>query len=137
MKALVLIVAMLPAMASAQSVEMESDWIELVKGHRGAKMGVEVRDLVTDPVTGEQTVTVSIPKLVLGDTPMMEEVVVTGKGPQKREFEPLFPELEAQWVDDYDNDNYGLLVKLKKDQKIPFRLFFSSEAGVLDNSVKP
>jgi hypothetical protein len=69
---------------------------------------------------------------------VMEEVRVIAKAPEKAEMPELLPELQTEWVDDYDNDHYGLLVKLK-GQKVPFRLFFtaSGQGGAIDNSVKP
>ncbi|MEM6545619.1 MAG: hypothetical protein AAF680_11985 [Pseudomonadota bacterium] len=119
----------------AQSIGMESDWLELVKGHRGAKLGAEVMDVSFDASTGERKVMIAIPKESMGDDSDMEEVRVVGQAPEEFEMPDILPEMETQWVDDYDNDNYGLLVKFKKDQRVPFRLFFSSGDGFLDGSV--
>jgi hypothetical protein len=82
---------------------------------------------------------VKIPKVSVDENSTMEEVRVVGKAPEKAKMPELFPELETEWVDDYDNDHYGLLVKLYSDQKIPFRLFFSAEGqgGSINNSVRP
>lgn len=139
MRALLILTLLLPALAQAQSVGMQSDWLELVKGHRDAKSGVEVMDVKVDPSTGAQSVMVSIPKETMEDDDDMEEVRVIGKAPEKAEIPDLLPELETEWVDDYDNDHYGLLVKLKKNQKIPFRLFFSSQgqAGAIGGPAQP
>ncbi|MFK7829355.1 MAG: hypothetical protein AB8B57_06200 [Congregibacter sp.] len=141
MRAIMLFVCLFPAIGFAQSLGMESDWLELVKGHHENKMGIDVMDVTTDPETGEQMIKLSIPKESMAestrDSDDMEEVRVIGRAPDKAEPIDLFPELETQWIDDYDNGHYGLLVKFKKRQAIPFRLFMSSGDGFLDNSVKP
>ena len=127
---------LMPASAHAQTAGMESDWIEFVKGHREARMGAEVRDVSEDPETGTTTLIVAIPKESMGEPHTeMEEVTVIGKAPEKTEFKPLFPDIQTQWVDDYDNDFYGLLVRLNGDQKVPFRLFFSAhgQGGAIEN----
>lgn len=129
----------LAAGAFGQSGELQSDWLELVKGHRDGKSGAQIMDVKQDGSTGHQTVMVKIPKAAMSDDSDMEEVKVIGRAPDKKERPDLLPELETEWVDDYDNDHYGLLVKLKSDQKIPFRLFFSAggQAGSIDNGIQP
>jgi len=128
-----------PVTAFSQSVGMESDWLELVKGHRDGKSGAQVMDIQQDPSTGHQTAMIKVPKVVLLSETDMEEVKVVGRAPEKREMPDLLPEFESEWVDDYDNDHYGLLVKLKSDQKVPFRLFFSTDGqgGTIDGGVQP
>lgn len=115
------------AFAAAQpaSLELQSDWLELVKGHRDGKTGAQIMHIDRDPGTGQQTVRVKIPKASMQDKADVEEIKVMGQAPQQREMPELLPELETEWVDDYDNDHYGLLVKFREDQKTPFRLFFS------------
>ena len=137
--ALPLLLLFVSTTASGQSLGMQSDWLELVKGHRDSKSGVQIMDVNSDPDTGHQTAMIRIPKTALNDDSDMEEVRVIGKAPEKYEMPDLLPELETEWVDDYDNDHYGLLVKLNSEQKIPFRLFFSAQGqgGNLDNSVQP
>ncbi|GAB5412826.1 MAG: hypothetical protein Cons2KO_04290 [Congregibacter sp.] len=139
MKALLVTVFLLPLVAQAQSLGMQSDWLELVKGHRDGITGAQVMDVSNEPETGYQKVMVKIPKASMNDDSDMEEVKVIGKAPENKEMPDLLPELETEWVDDYDNDHYGLLVKLKKNQRVPFRLFFSTDgqAGSIDNGVQP
>jgi hypothetical protein len=136
---LVPLLALLSETAFGQSEGMQSDWLELVKGYRDGKSGAQIMDVSEDPSTGNQTVLVKIPKVSVDENSTMEEVRVIGKAPEKAKMPELFPELETEWVDDYDNDHYGLLVKLYSDQKIPFRLFFSAEGqgGSINNSVRP
>ena len=55
----------------------------------------------------------------------IEEVVVIGRKPAKPE--PL--DISYEWVDDYDNDRYGLLIHIPKDSEWPIRLYINSSAG--------
>lgn len=123
--------------AYGETLGMESDWLELVKGERCPNSGAEIMGVSKDADTGHHTVLVKLPKSVVSDDPMLEEVRVVAQAPEKMKMPELFPELETEWVDDYDNDHYGLLVKLKSDQRVPIRLFLSSSSGFLDGSVKP
>ncbi|MBN7796857.1 hypothetical protein [Parahaliea mediterranea] len=114
--------------ALAQSATQETDWMELVKGYKGSKVGAELRDIQIMDDTGSQRITVAIPKSAIGHPDTMEEVRVVGRRPDKLEFE--FPlEFTYEWVDDYDNDYYGLVLHLGKDSKVPFRLFMDSRSG--------
>jgi hypothetical protein len=126
------------SLAAAQPpAEMQTDWMEFVKGHTGNQVGAQVRGVESDPETGERRLIVAIPKEVLQDESMMEEVRVVGRAPDKVEFE--LPEFETQWIDDYDNDYYGLLVRLKDGPETPIRLFFNAAGagGVIDNGPQP
>ena len=126
------------ALAQPASLELQSDWLELVKGHRDGKTGAEIMGVTEEPGTGYQTVMVKIPKATLEDESDMEEVTVTAAAPEKRELPNPLPELETQWVDDYDNDHYGLLIKFREDQQTPFRLFFSMQGqGAAVGGVSP
>ena len=115
-----------PPLAVAQN-EMQSDWLEFVKGRRDSKTGAEVMGVKKDPETGEATAMLRVPKKSVVYASDMEEVRVVGQAPEKREMPEVLPELETQWVDDYDNDHYGLLIKFTEDQAVPFRLFFSAQ----------
>ncbi|WOJ98569.1 hypothetical protein R0137_08355 [Congregibacter brevis] len=138
-RSFVVLAALFPMVALSQSLGMESDWLELVKGHRDGKSGAQVMEVKKDPATGNQMAMIKVPKVVLLSETDMEEVKVVAKMPEKSEMPDILPELESEWVDDYDNDHYGLLVKLRSDQKIPFRLFFSADGqgGSIDGGVQP
>ena len=116
--------------ASAQDkAMMETDWLELVKGYKGRGVGAEVREVGSDSEGGQRLV-IAIPKAAMPNRSEMEEVVVVGQAPGKIEFD-LIPEFEYEWVEDYDNDYYGLLIRLNEDSKVPIRLFLQSEAGFI------
>lgn len=121
--------------ASAESLGMQSDWLELVKGQRCETSGAQIMNVADSTDTGHQTVLLRIPKASLEGDADMEEVRVVARMPEKAELPELLPELETEWIDDYDNDHYGLLVKLRSDQKVPIRLFMSSRDGFLDGAV--
>lgn len=124
---LALTVLAFPAAAQDKAM-LESDWLDLVRGHRGEKMGLEVKESRIDPETGKRHLVIAVPKVSVGDANVMEEVLVVGRRPERPD---LLPDLEFEWVEDYDNDFYGLLVRFTEDQQTPLRLYFSSEAGFL------
>ncbi len=107
---------------------MKTEWIELVKGYKGATTGAEVREIEENADDGSRTITLAIPKTVMKHPDEIEEVVVVARKPE--EPEPLF-NLRLQWLDDYDNDNYGLVIHLSKDSNWPIRLYMNSESGYM------
>ena len=111
--------------ASAQEgTSLESDWLELVKGHRGETMGVELREIEAGEEAGTHKVTLAVPKTAIEHPDAIEEVVVVGRKPE--EPEPL--QIKYEWLDDYDNDNYGLVIHLGKGNW-PIRLYMNSTPG--------
>ncbi|MFT6287620.1 MAG: hypothetical protein ACJAYC_003841 [Halieaceae bacterium] len=108
---------------------METDWLELVKGYKGSGVGAEVREVDTNE-DGGQSLVIAIPKASMPDYDAMEEVVVVGQAPGKIDFD-LIPEFDYEWVEDYENDYYGLLIRLNEDSKVPIRLYMNSEDGFL------
>lgn len=116
--------------ASAQSDNslLETDWIELVKGYKGETVGAELREIEPADDEGTRKITLAIPKTAISHPDKIDEVVVVGKKPDKPE--PLL-DVQLEWLDDYDNDNYGLVIYLSEDSNWPIRLFMSSEAGFI------
>ena len=135
LSALLLLVA--SSIATAQQTNrLESDWLPLVTGERCEKSGAEIMGVSRNPETRHHEVLVRIPKTRLGEDPTMEEVRVVAKAPEKLKLANPLPELQTEWVDDYDNDHYGLLVKFTSDQKIPIRLFFSTGDTQWDGAIQ-
>ena len=116
----------LAMLAQAEDVEpVQSDWLELVKGYKGETLGTEMREIEDD---GEnRTVTLAIPKESISHPDSIEEVVVVGRKPQ--ELEPL--EIEYKWLDDYDDDNYGLVIYLGRNSRWPIRFYLNSDPGFI------
>ena len=121
--------ALLVPYANAQDEEapkpgMETDWLEFVKGYKGEKMGAEVRE-VEQGEQGQRLV-IAIPKVSMADPDAIEEVRVVGQAPQEID---LSPEFEYEWVDDYDNDFYGLVIRFSDETRWPIRLYLHSDTG--------
>lgn len=109
-------------------VLMETDWLEFVKGHKGNTVGAEVREADRDSTTGGSRLVIAIPKVAMDDPAMMEEVRVVGQAPKDIDF---LPDYEYEWVDDYDNDYYGLIIRFSEDTQYPIRLYIESNSGFI------
>ena len=124
------LVLMLPLSLAAQTTTevLQTDWLELVKGSRGDTVGAQLREVEEGEEPGTQKITLAIPKSSISDPDSIEEVVVIGRMPEKPE-----PILDAsyEWVEDYDSDNYGLIIRLSEDTKWPIRLFMYSDSGFI------
>ena len=119
---------MLPVFSYAQNQMTETDWLEMVEGYTGSEVGAQMRKIEKDDTTGGQKLTISIPKIAINHPDTMEEVVVVGQAPEERG--PLFEfKYEYEWLDDYDNDNYGLVIRVGKETNWPIRLFMHSDDG--------
>lgn len=122
---LLALLLVLPSIAVAQEEgePLQSDWLELVKGYKGKTLGTELREI--DDTGESRTITLAIPKTSISSPDEIEEVVVVGRQPEKPE--PL--DITYEWLDDYENDNYGLVIRLGKNSRWPIRLYLNSEAG--------
>ncbi|QIB67058.1 hypothetical protein [Kineobactrum salinum] len=123
---------MLALAAAAEPVSSETGWMELVKGHLDKNTGADVRDVQPGEKEGFKKVTLAIPKKVVqSHDGELEEITVIGQRPQSIDLIPDFkvPEFEYEWVDDYDNDYYGLIIHLRDDGSLPLRLYLESSAG--------
>lgn len=115
----------------AQGESGQSSWLELVKGPNGDIIGAELVEIQPGDTDDTQTMMVAIPKAGLGNRDDIEEVLVIGRRlPEPERPEPI--DFSYEWVDDYDNDNYGLVIRLGKDTNWPIRLYMNSAAGFID-----
>jgi hypothetical protein len=117
----------LPVFAQTDNVLLESDWMELVKGSRDEAFGAELREIEDGDTGDTQKITLAIPKSAISHPDAIEEVVVIGRKPEKPE--PL--DISYEWLDDYDSDNYGLVIRLGKDTNWPIRLYLNSDPGFM------
>ena len=115
------------SMAQSGPDPMQSDWLELVKGYRGADHGVQLIEIEEGETADTQKITLAIPKKSVGNPNEIEEVIVIGRMPEKPE--PL--DITYEWAADYDNDNYGLVIRLGKDTNWPISLYMNSEPGFI------
>jgi len=122
-----LLLTPLALLAQEDGQPLQSDWIQLVKGYRDQGSGVEMREVEYGSEAGTRTVTLAIPKSSRINPDDIEEVVVVGRRPAKPE--PL--DITYEWLDDYDDDNYGLVIRLGKDSNWPIRLYLDSGPGYM------
>lgn len=121
-----LALALCGAMAAGaqKGTSLESDWLEFVAGSKGKTMGVELREITPGDTEGTQRVVLAVPKRVISHPDAIEEVVVVGRAPDKPE--PL--NIRYEWLNDYDRDNYGLVIHIG-ESRWPIRLYMNSSPG--------
>ena len=112
-------------LAQTDNQPLQSDWLELVKGYRGDAYGAQVRKIEDGEDKDTHKITLAIPKSAISDPDVIEEVVVYGRKPE--EPEPL--DITYEWLDDYDKDSYGLVIRLGKNSQWPIRLYMYSNTG--------
>ena len=122
-----LLLVLIGAIAHADDNAMQTDWMAVVKGSRDAVSGTEVVEVEDNGADGTRTVTLAIPKRALSDPAAIEEIVVIGKAPEKSE--PMDLDISYEWIADYDEDNYGLVIRLGKETNWPIRLYLNSGPG--------
>lgn len=114
--------------AHAQGTTMESGWLELVKGSRDDTMGAQLVNIEEGDSADTQKITLAIPKTTAANRDEIEEVLVVGQRLDKPEkSRPI--KFTYEWISDYDNDNYGLVIHLGKDTNWPIRLYMNSDPG--------
>ena len=111
-----------------EKASMETDWLEFVKGYKDSVVGAEVREAQPGGNGKGSTLMIAIPKTAMSDPSVIEEVRVVGQAPQEID---LLPEFEYEWVEDYDNDFYGLLIRFSEDSRMPIRLYLHSDTGFI------
>lgn len=107
--------------------ERETEWIEPVEGFTEQGMGVRVVTIETIPVDGSKRMTIAIPRESLEDYADMEEIVVIGRQPDKKERRI---DVQYEWVADYEEDYYGLILRFGSEDSLPIRLYLKSDQGI-------
>lgn len=120
------------AILSPGILALETDWLELKEGHKGEKIHAKVQRIKLPELGGDggQHVTVSIPKDKLESTEKVHEVVVVEQRDGKEE---VLPGIRYEWSEDYENDNYGLIIKLGKMQNYPIRVYLKDDLPLPDH----
>ena len=108
--------------ACAGELKLETGWLKSEVGHQSDPLGVKVVDVQENA----SKITISIPKKNVPQLKEIEEVLVIGEKPEKLEM-PSMRKIKYEFVKDYDNDNYGLVIYLGSRQQIPFRLYLKGE----------
>jgi hypothetical protein len=116
--------------AWSEDTSVQSGWLELVKGAKEATLGAELVEIKAGDTADSQTITVAIPKTAIANPEEIEEVLVLGQRPEKPEKpEPL--DITFEWAGDYDADNYGLVIRLRRNTNWPIRLYMNSDPGFI------
>ena len=112
---------------------LETDWLELKEGHEGDKIHAKVQRIKLPELGGDggQHLILTIPKDELESTDKVREVVVVGKRGDKEE---ALPGTRYEWSEDYENDNYGLIIKLDKMQNYPIRVYLKDDLPLPENN---
>ena len=125
-----LLLLLLSTVSRADDGAVQTGWLELVKGARDSTVGAEVVGVEAGDTADTQTITLAIPKKSIANPDAIEEVVVIGQRPEKPEKpEPL--DITYKWAADYDNDNYGLVIRLSRNTNWPIRLYMNSNPGFM------
>ena len=111
---------------------LETDWLELKEGHKGQKIGAKVHRIKLPGLNGYggQHLILTIPKDELKSTDNVREVVVVGKRGDKEE---ALPGISYEWSEDYEKDNYGLIIKLDKMENYPIRVYLKDDLPLPEN----
>lgn len=131
------LVALLSAslQVAAEPVASQTGWLELVKGHLDQESGTTVADVQPGDQAGTRKVTLYIPRQTLsGHEGDIEEVRVVGQRPGGG-IDIQLPDFRYEWVDDYENDYYGLVIHLRDDGSLPLRLYLESSTGYADQEL--
>lgn len=109
---------------------MQTGWLELVKGSRDDATGAQLVNIEEGDTADTQKITLAIPKAAAANRADIEEVLVIGQRlPEPEKSKPI--KFTYEWVSDFDNDNYGLVIRLGKDTNWPIRLYMNSEPGFM------
>lgn len=124
-----ILLATLCFLASNQLLALDTGWLELEAGHIDTQSGSSVRSV--NQQDDGQIITVSIPKSRLKrDNKGVEEIVIIGRRQKDAQEERLL-DVSYEWAKDIEGDNYGLIIKLKNNSKLPIRLHFARDEGTL------
>ena len=124
-----LVTLSVPTLAETDRSIMNSGWLDLVKGSRDDATGAELMAIEQGKAEGRRKVTIAIPKSSMGHPDTIEEVLVVGKAPEEGGPLPM-PNVEYEWVKDYDDDNHGLIIHLGEGAVWPIRLQMKSPPGL-------
>lgn len=112
---------------STPLLALDTGWLELEEGHIDNQSGSSVRSVTQQD--DKQIITVAIPKSQLKrDNKGLEEIVIIGRRQKDAKEEPLL-DVSYEWANDIEGDNYGLIIKLKHNSKMPIRLHFARDEG--------
>ncbi|MBL4782677.1 MAG: hypothetical protein JKX92_10595 [Porticoccaceae bacterium] len=111
---------------------LETGWLELKEGHQGQKIKAKVQRIKLPELGGDggQHVTVTIPRDALENTDKVHQVVVVGK---RGDQEETLTGVRYEWAEDYENNDYGLIIKLDKLENYPIRVYLKDDLPLPEN----
>ncbi len=112
------------AATAAMGAELETEWIEPHEGFTEPRFGVRVHDIEELPDEAGRKILVEIPRESLQHRTDIPEIVITARRKDRSERQLEIPHA---WLADYDNDHYGLVIYLGRNQNLPFRLFLKTD----------
>lgn len=100
---------------SAQQKVLETDWLQPSVGSEGTVLGAEVKRIAQLPDDKGFVIDLAIP---LENASRFDEIEVISNDTDS----PL-PQLKThRWIEDYEKDDYGLRIFLKRNPRVGFRL---------------
>lgn len=105
-------------------VELQTEWITPDEGFTESRFGVRVHDIEELPDEAGRKITVEIPRESLQHRTDIPEIVITARRSDRTERQLEIPHA---WLADYDNDHYGLVLYLGRNENLPFRLFLKTD----------
>jgi len=109
---------------AAMAAELRSEWIEPNVGSSESLLGARIHSIEDLPDAAGQRVVIEIPRESLQYRDDIPEIVITARRRDSTEWQLDIPH---EWVSDYDNDHYGLVLYLGRDQNLPLRLFLKTD----------
>lgn len=116
---------------NALALNVETDWLEMEVGFEDKTTGTKLKSIESTPDAEQQLITVAIPKSSIKDQQEIEEIIIIGHKPTKEEFKIPFT---YEWAKDFENDYYGLIIKLNKKTNYPIRIYFKDD---ITNDLSP
>lgn len=110
----------LPAFAA----EVQTEWIAPREGFTESGVGARIKSIEALPADEGQRVTIEIPRSAVAEGEIVQEIIVTAQRPDKTES-PV--SVRHEWVADYENDYYGLVLYLGSKEQTPLRIYLKSE----------
>jgi hypothetical protein len=103
---------------------LESDWLNTNVGSTGDKMGAKVIRVTNDPGKDSTTVDILLP---VENADEYDGIVVIGKDSKQ----PIKQVKDPEWLEqDYQKNEYGLRLYLKKEPGFQFRLRLIDNEGI-------
>ena len=128
MKYLIALFSALIVTASAQTPSPNdlTGWLIAEPGSKESTLGAQVISVNT-----EENATVIELEVPVSNPAALEEVTVIGRQPEQSE-EALEQIRQAEWLQAYENGNYGLRIHINKLPGFEFRLLFANDI-LMDN----